>query len=513
VTFEEALLDPRIPLRWLLWLSPDSGTTAYRFAEGAQTTGTTRWAGALRMDTPPSLDYDPFTGAVSVGNTQVTLLPQAQDVFAANPVYPKDLDAMANKDWPGWQAKLFLWAEGTAESEAKIRIDGRVRKPKINPDRSISMTVIDKSLLFDLKLPVAYFDERNPAYGNCDKDEKGLGFALLYGPLQDRCVRFNLNDSTPDYVNIAHGAMYAVDRIAAGDVEQTFTASQYTDPVHSIPCTVAEIATLGDGVVMAFGAGQKDDAAGSITGYPNSYIGHLIQQLHHAMLFPCGISATEVDGASVAALVAALGTFDGAIKVRCDETTTLGKVREEVGRVSRSFIGIERGKIVMRLLDFNAAPVLDLFDGGALREIKSIKWVDEEELATKILFKANYAWSGSDKKYDYRNVYEYSDANCAALRTMLGFDLPMFEFATKMLVSETACMNSSALIAALRTKYRRIIECVVNRTGHALKMCDVVHLSTPLGNSSLGGGWSALHAAVIGITPGTDTLTLKLLEC
>lgn len=515
-TWDTALADPSIPIRWLLEMSPDGGTTVLRFAEGALDIDGTFFAGALKLNNNPTLDYDPFTGNVSVGRVSVTLLPLPDDAGSSTPIYPKDLAEVHGVAWQGWSVTLYRWAEGSAFADVDPIIDGRIRGVKFGANKALAFTLVDKSILWDIKLPRCFFDARHAEYAQMDEDEAGFGFPLLYGPVQCRCVRKWIDDVTSDYVCIAQGKMDNIVYIYADDVLQTVAAiTQYADPVHGVPTTQAEIATLGDGVVYAVGGGQVDDASGTVTGTADAYLEHILHQLHHLMIDPCGIPNSEIDTASVGALVTALGAFNGAIRVECNDSTSLMQVIKDVGLLTRSFLGIERCKFRMTLFDIAAGATEVLLDGVNVRAVQEVGWTRDENLATKLTLKYNWLWGGLDQTWEYRSLVEYTsddDGLLADNLTLLGMPQEIAPIETKHLAGEAAGIKAAALIATVYHKQRRVIKLVCDRTTHNYRMCERVNITTPVGDSDDGNGWVGLAGIVVGIEYGLETNTFTLWE-
>ena len=524
LTWADALKDDAIPIRWVLRLSSDAGSTWTYYAEGCRDIAGQYVYGALEMESRPSLDYDPYTGRASAGNVSLHLLPLSEDAGAALPLYPKDLNPILGVPWHAWHAELYRWAEGTAWAQADLILAGRVRNPSIDADASLSLTLVDMSLLWDVALPTAYLDKRK-GYDYVSEDERGLGIPIYYGVMGGRAVRAwesALAGGGSSYVFASMGELNAVDALYADTTLQTVAATTFpVDSPHGKVVTMCEVASLADGVVTVWGTGIRDDVGGTVSGVSNHFLDHIAHQVHSLAIHICGIPNASVDTSSILAWYNALGyPFTGAIQVSPEESTSFFKITEEIGALLRTFIGVERGKLTTRLLDFTASPVMALEYGVNVRAIKSIKYVDDKHLLTKLVLSYSYRWASHDEKWAYRCVTEYDHADFTPFQNnlaALGYEQER-KIETKMLMDDPAPaapntgLVAAELLSVLHALPRKIIELECDRTTHGLKICNCVSVTLPVGDSDDGGGWVAKSFWVIGVEYGEEANTLTLLE-
>lgn len=505
-TWREALLDPSIPIHWLLEI--DAGGLTWRFADTHVIVGSHHHLGALDMIREPSLDSDPYQGETSMIVSTVALRP-IPDGGPDRPLFrPHDLADTFRAEYIGLPARLYRWAYGTAESERDPIIDGNVSSAIVRQGGELEIEVADFSLRYSrLALPPYVIDTE--IWPNADEDDVGRRAPIVCGTFAGLEVP---KIATGGKQMIGHH----IGTLTGGAIDGVSSTPVLTNTADADGIEYAEAdypAATAGATVTANGTGALDDADGTYSGTADALLTHTADQLHWLAREIVGIPAALIDANAFVALREITISHLNTLIIGADDKVNFFQVSAVALLPYRGSVFVERGKLTARALDFDAPPVFALRDGELLIAMEEIEWQGYKDVPAGIEFKYAMKWNRKKKQYATSQVFKIAaeDYPPFAKSQALGGEMLRAEYPY---VRDAATIEAlAANIQELHSFNRRLVKVRVGRECHGLLLYAPVTLSAAEYPSADGAGCEDKRFAVIGITYGAEESTLTLLEC
>ena len=519
-TFAEAILDPSVPIHWVLTL--EKGGDTWRFADTDLTISDRHYVGALAVSGKPSQSIDPWTQRASACTATVQLHPVPDEPGDADTTRPYDLAKMTGFAFIGMQAKLGLWAEGTADTEIKVRLSGYASRPSIDENGVLTLHLEDWSTRRNRHFPQYRVELEDHPYAR--GDDRAKGYSILYNKavgLPCPCsTEAALSGGASSFFLIAFGATSANTAVYKDDEAWTAYCTFLTGTSvqgKEVTWFYVSSAYPAEGATYTFWGLGPVDASGYYQGTAGALLSNPIAQLWHMAVHHGGIPHELIDEGEFARLREVYTAWASNIQIGPDDETTYFDVVEEMSGPMWCAFFVWGDRLTARMLDLKAASVLHLRENENLFGL-TVNPDDESNLRTKLTVKYNWGWSFVDEELSFRESKRLDPdtstylANIESLLDDNG-EIAIEEVVETKYFSEAATMDHHlAMSEQMHGVVRATGTAVAEREAHDLKIYDAVQITHSRYPSSGGSGCAAKRVIVTGLTWDRDRVEIEWLE-
>ena len=519
-TFAEAILDPSVPIHWVLTL--EKGGDTWRFADTDLTISDRHYVGALAVSGKPSQSIDPWTQRASACTATVQLHPVADEPGDADTTRPYDLAQMTGVAFIGLQVKLGLWAEGTTETEIKVRLSGYASRPTIDANGVLTLYLEDWSTRRNRRFPKYRVELEDFPYARTD--DRAKGYSILYNKavgLPCPCsTKASLSGGTESYFLIGLGATSANTYVYADDTNYSaycVFSSGVGIQGDVISWFYVPNAYTVDGKQLTFWGLGPVDASGYYQGTAGALLTNPIAQLWHMAVNHAGITHELIDEGEFQRLREVYTAWQSNIQIGPDDETTFFDVVEEMSGPMWCAFLVWGEQLTARMLDLRAAPVMHLRENENLFGM-TVNPDDESHLRTKLTVKYNWGWSFVDEELSFRESKRLDPdtstylANIESLFDDNG-DISVEEVVETKYFSEAATMDHHlAMSEQMHGVVRATGTMTADREAHRLKLYDAVQVTHSRYPSRDGSGCAAKKVIVTGFMWDRDRVEIEWLE-